>query len=74
MPANQSPFGPSEFGQNMRRLRLEQRRTQEEVAETAGVSSRYVALIEAGARNPTLLVILELARALEVPPHKLFRG
>lgn len=46
--------------------------TQEEVAEAAGVSSRYVALIEAGARNPTLTVILDLATALGVQPRMLF--
>lgn len=62
-----------EFGQNLRRLRVERSLTQEEVAESAAVSPRYVALIEAGARNPTLSVIMSLAAALSVPPHKLFK-
>ena len=62
-----------EFGRNLRKLRIERSLTQEEVAESAAVSPRYVALIEAGARNPTLTVILSLAAALSVPPHKLFK-
>jgi transcriptional regulator with XRE-family HTH domain len=66
-------FGHVEFGQNLRRLRLERALTQEELAESAGVSSRYVALIEAGARNPTLAVVFELASALQIPPSKLFK-
>ncbi len=66
-------FGLTEFGRNLRRLRLEHRLTQEELAETAGVSPRYVALIEAGSRNPTLSVVLELASALEIPVYRLFK-
>jgi len=66
-------FGAIEFGQNLRRLRLERKLTQEELAETAGVSPRYVALIEAGSRNPTLSVLLQLAVALDVPAYKLFK-
>ena len=68
-----APFGLVEFGQNLRRLRQEQQLTQEMLAESANVSPRYVALIEAGARNPTLHVVLELAAGLRVPPHKLFK-
>ena len=68
-----SDFGLVEFGQLLRRLRLERRLTQEELAEAAGVSPRYVALIEAGARNPTLNVVLELAAALQIPPYRLFK-
>ena len=74
MQQNSTRFGHDEFGRNLRRLRNERRLTQEEVAESAGVSPRYVALIEAGARNPTLAVILEIAHALGVPPSRLFKG
>ena len=73
MPLTGNDFGLSEFGQNLRRLRQEHQLTQEELAETAGVSSRYVALIEAGSRNPTLSVVLELAAALQVHPSRLFK-
>jgi transcriptional regulator with XRE-family HTH domain len=64
----------AEFGKNLRKLRVERCLTQEEVAESAAVSPRYVALIEAGARNPTLTVIMNLAGALGVPPHRLFKA
>jgi transcriptional regulator with XRE-family HTH domain len=70
---SQPAFGPEEFGQNLRRLRLERSLTQEAVAEHAAVSPRYVALIEAGARNPTLSVIIGLADALGVHPSRLFK-
>lgn len=66
-------FGLEEFGRVLRRLRQERRLTQEELAEKAGVSSRYVALIEAGSRNPTLTVILGLAASLQVHPFRLFK-
>lgn len=66
-------FGPTEFGQQLRRLRHERSLTQEILAEAAGISPRYVSLIEAGQRNPTLIVILELAAALGVSPARLFK-
>ena len=42
-----------------------------ELAETAGVSDRYVAQIETGRGNVSILVLRKLARALDVPMEHL---
>jgi XRE family transcriptional regulator, aerobic/anaerobic benzoate catabolism transcriptional regulator len=53
----------------------EQRRargmSRRELAETAGVSDRYVAQIESGRGNVSILVLRKLARALDVPMEHL---
>ncbi len=59
------------FGARIRELRHERGLTQSDVAERAGVSLKYVSQIERGSRNPTLGVLLQLGRALDVTPERL---
>lgn len=47
-------------------------RSQEELADRAGIHRTYIGGIERGERNPTLTMIHRLARALDVPPSRLF--
>ena len=54
------------LGSNLRRLRDEKGWSQEAFAEEAGLHRTYVSDIERAARNPTILVIEKLARALGV--------
>jgi XRE family transcriptional regulator, aerobic/anaerobic benzoate catabolism transcriptional regulator len=42
-----------------------------ELAEAAGVSDRYVAQLESGRGNVTILLLRKIARALEVPMERL---
>lgn len=56
----------------MRRLRQSRRMTQEELAFEAQIDLTYVGGIERGRRNPSLLVMARIARALSVPITKLF--
>lgn len=56
----------------MRRLRQLRRMTQEELAFEAQIDLTYVGGIERGRRNPSLLVMARIARALSVPITKLF--
>lgn len=56
----------------MRRLRQSRRMTQEELAFEAQIDLTYVGGIERGRRNPSLLVMARIARALSVPLTKLF--
>ncbi len=51
---------------NLRRLRHESGWSQEEFADRAGIHRTYVSDLERGARNPTLMVVDRLAKALEV--------
>jgi transcriptional regulator with XRE-family HTH domain len=45
--------------------------SQEELADLADIHRTYIGGIERGERNPTLTMIVRLARALGVPPAKL---
>jgi len=60
-----------QFGLNVRRLRLERKLSQEDLAELADLHRNYVSQIETGRRNVSLLNILKLARGLNVKPTKL---
>ncbi len=62
------------FGDQVRRLRSEHGLTQEDLAERAGVHRSYLAAVETGMRNPTLDVIVKIARGLGVPAARLFAG
>jgi transcriptional regulator with XRE-family HTH domain len=53
-------------GQNVRRIRLEKGLTQEHFCDLSGFSQQYVSGLETGRRNPTIVTIYELAKALGV--------
>ena len=55
----------------MRRLRLQRRVTQEELAFESKIDLTYMGAIERGKRNPSLLVMGRIADALAVPLHRL---
>lgn len=54
------------LGSNIMRLRQEKGWSQEDYADRAGIHRTFVSDIERGARNPTILVVEKLARALKV--------
>ncbi|WP_374453730.1 helix-turn-helix domain-containing protein [Phenylobacterium sp.] len=58
-------------GRNIRRLREERGLTQEKLAVDAGIDLTYLGGIERGKRNPSLLVIVRIAGALDVLPRDL---
>src|SRR5215510_7889466 len=53
-------------GRNFARLRREKGLTQEEVEVRSGFSQQYLSGLEQGRRNPTVVTMYELARALGV--------
>ncbi|MCL4366706.1 helix-turn-helix domain-containing protein [Patescibacteria group bacterium] len=59
------------FGQNLRKLRQEKEWTQEELADKAGMHFTYIGQIERGVRNPSLINLYKLAKALNVSAGKL---
>jgi transcriptional regulator with XRE-family HTH domain len=59
------------FGRAVRRRRAEVGLSQEALADRAGIHRTYIGGIERGERNPTLLMIHRLARALGVLPTRL---
>ncbi|MGJ5813615.1 helix-turn-helix domain-containing protein [Paludibaculum fermentans] len=63
-----------QFGERVKKVRLEQGLSQEDLAEQADLHRNYVSQIECGRRNLSLLNILKLARALKVPASKLIEN
>ncbi len=58
-------------GRNVRRLRQIAGLTQEQLAFEARIDLTYVGGIERGRRNPSLLVMVRIAQALNVHPANL---
>lgn len=58
---------------NLRRLRHAKEMTQEELAERAGLSARYVGAIERANKSASVSVLGRIADALEVEPAELIR-
>ncbi|MGN6121380.1 MAG: helix-turn-helix domain-containing protein [Sphingomonas oligoaromativorans] len=53
---------------NLRRVRSEQKITQEELADLAGLSARYVGSIERADVSASITVLGQIADALQVEP------
>lgn len=51
---------------NLRKLRQAKGLSQEEFADAAGLHRTYISDLERGARNPTIMVVERIARALQV--------
>ena len=60
------------FGQRIRKLRLKRGLTLAKLSKLAHLHPSYVADVERGERNLSLLNILKLADGLRVHPSKLF--
>jgi transcriptional regulator with XRE-family HTH domain len=63
----------SRFGKTLRELRTERALSQEKVAELAGLDRNYIGMIERGERNPAVVNVVKIAKALGVKPADLFR-
>ena len=59
------------FGKNLKRIRLEKKMSQGDIARALGIHRSYISGLERGVRNPTLLNIERLAKALGVELSKL---
>ena len=60
-----------QVGKNLQQLRKERGWTQERLSFETGIQRSYISGVERGVRNPTILIIQELAAALGVHPAKL---
>jgi transcriptional regulator with XRE-family HTH domain len=58
-------------GLNLRRLREKAGLSQEELAARAGLARTYISGIENGRRNPTVIVLYEIATQLGADPREL---
>ena len=55
------------FGRSLRSNRKQRKLSQDDLAEAAKLSRNYVSDIERGVRNPSLLALVRLSRALRLP-------
>ncbi len=60
------------FGQRLRDLRAKVGISQEKLAERCGLHRTYIGGIERGERNPSLVNIGRIAKALDVTVRELF--
>lgn len=60
-------------GENVRKVRLKRRLTQERFAEKSGFSQQYLSSLENGRRNPSIVTVYELATALGVSHLELLK-
>ena len=62
------------LGRNLRASRQKRSLTQEKLAELAELDPTYISGIERGIRNPSLLSLLRIAKALGAPVANLCKG
>lgn len=58
---------------NIRYFRTIRRMTQVQLGQATGVSSKYISLIESQNSRPSLEIVFDIARALNVHPVQIFR-
>jgi transcriptional regulator with XRE-family HTH domain len=62
------------FGDNVRRIRLKRKLTQEQLSELAGCHPTYIGLVERGKSSIAVKKILKFAQALQCRVSDLFKG
>lgn len=63
-----------QLGARIRYLRQQKNQSIEDLALDAEINRNYLGDLERGARNPTLLILNKIAKALEVDLATLFEG
>lgn len=63
-----------QFGRKLRAHRLERGLSQEELAEASGLHRTYISGLESGARNPTIKIVVQLAKSLGITASELLEG
>ena len=59
-------------GKRIKIVRQRSGLTQDQLAEQVGLSPKYISGIERGVENPTMDILIRLAKMLEVEPYDLF--
>lgn len=61
----------TKFGKKLREARLKKKLSQGDMAKILGVHRTYISGLERGRRNPSLLTIQKVAKALNISPKEL---
>ena len=59
------------FGQVIKALRNERRLSQEKLADTSDLDRSFISHLERGVKQPSLITIFQLAKALKLPVSKI---
>ena len=59
------------FGEVLRNLRRQRGLSQEKLAEFANLHDRHISFIERGLRKPSIVVVFQLAKALDIEASEL---
>jgi len=62
-----------QFGRKLKDIRKQKNLTQEQLAETVGVSAEFISNIERGINAPSFKTLENLSRKLDIPVWKLFK-
>ena len=60
------------FGKTLKRKRREANYSQEELAEKLNIHRTYMSFLERGQRNPSLIMLFKISRALKIKLPELF--
>lgn len=63
----------SRVSRNIQRIRREKDLSQEEVAHRADIHQTYLSGVETGKRNPSILLVERIAKALGVDVSEIFK-
>ncbi|WP_246594652.1 helix-turn-helix domain-containing protein [Mameliella sediminis] len=63
----------SRVSRNIQRIKREKDLSQEEVAHCADIHQTYLSGVETGKRNPSILVVERIAKALGVDVSEIFK-
>lgn len=63
--------GVTKFGKKLREIRLKRELSQGDIAKTLNVHRSYISGLERGRRNPSLLTIQKIAKAIGINPKDL---
>jgi transcriptional regulator with XRE-family HTH domain len=59
------------FGEAIRELRKANQISQEKLAEVSNLDRSFISLLECGRKQPSLITIFQLAKALNLPASKI---
>lgn len=63
--------GVMQFGKKLREVRLKKKLSQGDIARTLGVHRSYISGLERGRRNPSLLTVQKIAKAIGISAKEL---
>lgn len=64
----------TQLGMRIRYLRKQKKMSQLDLALEADINKNYISDLERGSRNPSLLILERIAKALDISLENLFQG